>query len=215
MIYTDRTSAGRVLGGELAEWGLVAAAGAPGPLLLGLPRGGVPVAAGAREVVGGALDILLVRKLGVPWQPELAAGAIGEDGARVLNDDVLAHTGLTRVALAGVEVAERAELERRRATWRAGAAAVPRAGRVGVLVDDGMAPGATLVAACRVLRRQRPALVLVAVPVSSPEALRRAAAEADDVVCPLVPEQLGGVGTVYQDFHQLADAEVTAVLRAR
>lgn len=215
MIYADRTSAGRVLAGELAERGVRAEPGTPGPLLLGLPRGGVPVAAAARAVVGGDLDILLVRKIGVPWQPELAAGALGEDGARVLNEDVVAHTGVTPAALAEVEAAERAELERRRAAWRAGAPPAPRTGRTVVLVDDGMATGASMVAACRVVRGQRPARLLVAVPVSSPEALRRVAAEADGVVCPLVPRELGGVGAVYQDFHQLADAEVTDLLRDR
>ncbi|WP_378733613.1 phosphoribosyltransferase [Nocardia brasiliensis] len=206
MIYSDRTVAGRALGKQLAD--LRAAQ----PLLLGLPRGGVPVAAAVREIIGGDLDILLVRKLGVPWQPELAMGAIGEDGVRVLNQDVLAHIGITPQEFAEIESAERVELDRRRAVWRGDAKPIPLDGRTVVIIDDGMATGATVVVACRVARLHQPARIVVAVPVSSAEALRRVAAEADQVVCPLVPHTLGGVGTAYQDFHQLADEEVTALL---
>ncbi|GAA5088001.1 phosphoribosyltransferase [Nocardia iowensis] len=206
MIYSDRTVAGRALGKQLLD--LRAAQ----PLLLGLPRGGVPVAAAVREIIGGDLDILLVRKLGVPWQPELAMGAIGEDGVRVLNQDVLSHIGITPQEFAEIEAAERVELDRRRAVWRGDAKPIPLDGRTVVIIDDGMATGATVVVACRVARLHQPVRIVVAVPVSSAEALRRVAAEADQVVCPLVPHSLGGVGTAYQDFHQLADEEVTALL---
>ncbi|MEU8898492.1 phosphoribosyltransferase family protein [Nocardia sp. NPDC048505] len=206
MIYTDRAAAGRALGGELEHLR------ASVPLVLGLPRGGVPVAAGVREIIGGDLDILLVRKLGVPWQPELAMGAIGEDDARVLNRDVLAHLTLAPAEFAAVERAERAELERRRAEWRGRREPLPLAGRTVILVDDGMATGATVVVACRVARLRAPARLVVAVPVSSAEAVQRVTAECDELVCPLVPESLGGVGTAYQDFHQLADDEVSALL---
>ncbi|WP_330250068.1 phosphoribosyltransferase family protein [Nocardia sp. NBC_00565] len=206
MIYTDRAAAGRALGSELGH--LRAAQ----PLVLGLPRGGVPVAAAVREVIGGDLDILLVRKLGVPWQPELAMGAIGEDGIRVLNQDVLSHTGITPRQFAEIEELERAELERRREVWRGDVKPIPIAGRTAVIVDDGMATGATMVVACRVAQLHQPARIVVAVPVSSAEALRRVAAEADEVLCPWVPPSLGGVGTAYRDFHQLEDDEVTALL---
>ncbi|WP_069164029.1 phosphoribosyltransferase [Nocardia altamirensis] len=206
MIYTDRASAGRALGGHLENLH------ATYPLLLGLPRGGVPVAAAAREIIGGDLDILLVRKLGVPWQPELAMGAIGEGGVRVLNQDVLAHIGITPQEFAEIEDVERAELERRRLVWRGDTKPIPLDGRDVVIVDDGMATGATVVVACRVARLYQPVRLVVAVPVSSAEALRRVAAEADQVICPLVPRTLGGVGTVYEDFHQLEDDEVTALL---
>ncbi|WP_227996442.1 phosphoribosyltransferase [Nocardia australiensis] len=207
MVYTDRASAGRALGIELEYLR------ASQPLVLGLPRGGIPVAAAVREVIGGDLDILLVRKLGVPWQPELAMGAIGEGGVRVLNPDVLAHTGITPHQCAEVEEAERIELERRRLVLRGDAKPITPSGRTVVIVDDGMATGATVMVACRVVRRQQPARIVVAVPVSSAEALDRVEAEADEVICPLVPRILGGVGAAYRDFHQLGDAEVTALLR--
>ncbi|WP_433200096.1 phosphoribosyltransferase [Nocardia sp. CA-107356] len=206
MIYTDRAAAGRALGLELGH--LRAAE----PLVLGLPRGGVPVAAAVCEVIGGDLDILLVRKLGVPWQPELAMGAIGEDGVRVLNQDVLSHTGITPEQVAEIEDAERNELERRREVWRGDAKPIPITGRTTVIVDDGMATGATVVVACRVAQLHNPLRIVVAVPVSSAEALHRVAAEADEVVCPWVPHSLGGVGMAYRDFHQLEDDEVTALL---
>jgi putative phosphoribosyl transferase len=204
--YPDRAAAGRVLGGLLGR--LEPA----DPLVLGLPRGGVPVAAAVRDGIGGELDILLVRKLGVPWQPELAMGAIGEGGVRVLNEDVMRYVGATARQLAMVEDVEAAELARRSRTLRAGRAPIPIGGRVVVIVDDGMATGATMAVACEVVRTHRPYRLVVAVPVSSGEALRRIGDLADDTVCPLVPETLGGVGAVYDDFHQLADEEVLALL---
>ncbi|MFE7799922.1 phosphoribosyltransferase [Nocardia sp. NPDC057440] len=206
MIYTDRASAGRALGAELAHLR------ASDPLVLGLPRGGVPVAAAVRDVIGGDLDILLVRKLGVPWQPELAMGAIGAGGVRVLNRDVLDHTGITPQQLAEIEDVERVELERRRLVLRGDAEPIAMGGRTVVIVDDGMATGATVVVACRIVRQEQPERIVVAVPVSSAEALQRVDVEADEVICPLVPRTLGGVGTAYRDFHQLEDEEVTALL---
>ncbi|NEW40320.1 phosphoribosyltransferase [Nocardia cyriacigeorgica] len=208
MVYSDRAAAGRALGKRLSYLH------ASNPLVLGLPRGGVPVAAAVRSVIGGDLDILLVRKLGVPWQPELAAGAIGEDGGRVINADVLAHTGLSRERLADIEATERVELERRRVAWRGDAEPIPLGGRTVVIVDDGMATGATVLVACRVARLRMPKQIVVGVPVASAEAMDRIALEADEVVCPLVPPSLGGVGNAYRDFHQLADHEVTDLLRA-
>ncbi|MEV0245296.1 phosphoribosyltransferase family protein [Nocardia sp. NPDC050712] len=206
MIYIDRTAAGRALGAELDHLR------ASDPLVLGLPRGGVPVAAGVCEIIGGQLDILLVRKLGVPWQPELAMGAIGEDDTRVLNRDVLEHMTIDPQEFAAIERAERRELERRRTVWRGARAPIPLTDRTVVLVDDGMATGATVAVACRVARMRAPARLVVAVPVSSGEAVERVLTECDELICPAVPAGLGGVGTAYQDFHQLADDEVTALL---
>ncbi|MFJ4652290.1 phosphoribosyltransferase [Nocardia sp. NPDC088792] len=206
MFYPDRGVAGRALGGVLGHLR------AADPLLLGLPRGGVPVAAAIRNVIGGDLDVLLVRKLGVPWQPELAMGAIGEDGVRVLNVDVMRHTGVTVEQLADVEALERAELERRRGVLRADAP-IPLKDRTVVIADDGMATGATMAAGVEIARLHEPRRVVVAVPVSSVEALHRLRALADQVVCPLVPRSMGGVGAVYQDFHQLTDEEVVGYLR--
>lgn len=207
MIYPDRVAAGRALGGSLRHLR------AADPLVLGLPRGGVPVAAAVRAEIGGDLDVLLVRKLGVPWQPELAMGAIGEDGARVLNDDVVRHSGVTEQQIADIESIERAELERRRRLLRAEAPALPLKDRTVVIVDDGMATGATVAVACEIAWLHEPRRVVVAVPVSSSEALQRIRALTDEVICPLVPRFLGGVGGVYSDFHQLTDDEVVAILR--
>ncbi|SUA73040.1 ribose-phosphate diphosphokinase [Nocardia otitidiscaviarum] len=209
MIYPDRVAAGRTLGGSLRHLR------AMNPLVLGLPRGGVPVAAAVRDEIGGDLDVLLVRKLGVPWQPELAMGAIGEDGVRVLNDDVVRHTGVTDAQIAEVERVERAELERRRELLRGADPPLPLRDRVVVIVDDGMATGATVAVACEIAGLHGPRRLIVAVPVSSAEALHRIRARADDVVCPLVPRHLGGVGGAYEDFHQLTDEEVVELLGPR
>ncbi|WP_280457655.1 phosphoribosyltransferase [Nocardia carnea] len=211
MLYADRVAAGRALGSELSHL-RAGDARAPGPLVLGLPRGGVPVAAAVREVIGGDLDILLVRKLGVPWQPELAAGAIGEQGVRVVNSDVIRQTGLDTTRLDAIEAEERDELERRSALWRGDKPPIPLRDRTVVIVDDGIATGASVVVACRVARAQEPRRLVVAVPVAAPEALPRIRAEADEVVCPHAPAALAGVGGAYRDFHQLADSEVSELL---
>ncbi len=208
MIYPDRWAAGRTLGESLLHlraWH---------PLVLGLPRGGVPVAAAVREIIGGDLDVLLVRKLGVPWQPELAMGAIGEDGVRVLNDDVVRRTRVRGDQITAVEGAERAELSRRRRVIRARVPRVPLHDRTAVIVDDGMATGATMAAACRVASSFRPRRLTIAVPVASIEAMDRVRALAQETVCPLVPRTLGGVGGAYRDFHQLDDEEMLTVLCA-
>lgn len=206
MIYPDRIAAGRSLGGSLLHLR------ASDPLVLGLPRGGVPVAAGVHAVIGGEVDVLLVRKLGVPWQPELAMGAIGEGGARVVNDDVIRHSGVTPEQLAETEDVERAELERRQRVLRDRRPAIPLKDRTVVLVDDGMATGATVAVACEVAALHEPRRIVVGVPVSSIEALRRVDRLADETICPLVPRVLGGVGGAYRDFHQLTDDEVLALL---
>lgn len=212
MLYADRVSAGHALGSELTHLRAGDSPG-PGPLMLGLPRGGVPVAAAVREVIGGDLDILLVRKLGVPWQPELAAGAIGERGVRVVNADVVRQTGLDTARLDAIEAEERAEMERRSVLWRGERPPIPLRDRTVVIVDDGIATGASVVVACRVARAQEPRHLVVAVPVAAPEAIPRIRAEADEVVCPHTPAALAGVGGAYRDFHQLADAEVTELLQ--
>ncbi len=207
MLYATRAEAGRELAASLTHLCDTQ------PLVLGLPRGGVPVAAEVARALGGDLDVIVVRKLGLPWQPELAMGAIGEDHVRVLNADVIAQSRVAESALADVEVSERRELDRRVRLLRGDRPAVPVAGRLVVIVDDGMATGATAVVACRVARARGADRVVVAMPVSSDEAVTRVEDEADEVVCPLVPRWLGGVGGAYRDFHQLTDAEVRSALR--
>ncbi|GGK46961.1 phosphoribosyltransferase [Nocardia camponoti] len=206
MVYPDRTAAGHALGAALTHLRDA------NPLVLGLPRGGVPVAASVHAEIGGELDVLLVRKLGLPWQPELAMAALGEDGTVVRNEHVIARSGITADAFAEVEAAERTELARRRSLFRDGERA-SLTDRTVILVDDGMATGATVVAACQVARAQAPARLVVAVPVSSPEAANRIASECDELVSLWTPDDLGGVGMAYSDFHQLADEEVIELLR--
>ncbi|EME21409.1 phosphoribosyltransferase [Rhodococcus triatomae] len=206
MLYATRAEAGRELAASLTHLRDTT------PLVLGLPRGGVPVAAEVARALGGDLDVIVVRKLGLPWQPELAMGAIGEGGVRVLNADVIAQSRVGEAAIAQVESAERRELDRRVRMLRGDRPGVSPAGRVVLIVDDGMATGATAAVACRVARAHGAGRIVVAMPVSSEEAMTRLEDEADEVVCPLVPRWLGGVGGAYRDFHQLTDQEVRSTL---
>jgi putative phosphoribosyl transferase len=182
------------------------------PVVLGLPRGGVPVAARVAEALGAPLDVLVIRKVGVPWQPELALGAVGEGGARVLNRPIVASTGLSDddVDLLSAEAA--AEVEKRVKHFRGGRDAVPLEGREAILVDDGIATGATMRAAVEVARARGAGSVTVAVPVAAAQSL--SALHADDIVCLLKPQDLRGVGLWYADFRQTGDDEVVELLAA-
>lgn len=182
------------------------------PIILGLPRGGVPVAAEIASKLDAPLDIILVRKLGSPRNPELALGAIGEGAVRVLNNDVIAAERVSPRDLAKVESSERAELLRRARILRAGRPPPSLTGRTAVIVDDGMATGASAAVAAAYARFQGAAEVILAVPVASPEAMRLLADSTDRVVCPFVPAVLGGVGAAFEDFHQLTDTEVVDIL---
>ncbi|MEV1133476.1 phosphoribosyltransferase [Rhodococcus coprophilus] len=182
------------------------------PVVLALPRGGIPVARELALALDAPLDVLVVRKLGVPWHPELAMGAIAEGDFRVLNEDVLRAGRIGADAIESVERRERTELARRAQMLRAGAARVDLSGRTAVIVDDGMATGATAAVACTAARAAGATRVVVAVPVASPEAARRVAPVADEVLCPWIPRDTNSVGAAYDDFHQLGDDEAVRLL---
>jgi len=206
MPFRDRREAGRRLAERLS--GLRASS----PLVLGLPRGGVPVASEVAKALRAPLDILVVRKLGVPYQPELGMGAVGEDGVRVLNADVLRQARVTESQLAQVEARERAEVEERAARLRGGRPAIPLQARTVVIVDDGLATGGTARAAVRVARERGAARVILAVPVAPPETVAALRRDADDVVAVETPEPFFAIGGWYSDFSPTSDDEVIALL---
>ena len=204
--YRDRAHAGDVLGEALSTY-----RHRPDVTVLGLVRGGVPVAARVAHALGVPLDVLVVRKLGVPWAPELAFGALGPGGVQVLNPDVARRVRLAERA--SVTAAEATEVERLEELYRAGRRPLMLAGRTAILVDDGLATGATAEAAVEVARRLGAARVVVAVPVGAPEAVDRLAKAADEVCCPLAPWHFGAVSRFYQHFAQVSTEEVAALLR--
>lgn len=205
-LFLDRADAGRRLAERLAHLH------DRNVVVLGLPRGGVPVAAEVARALEAPLDVILVRKLGVPFQPELGMGAIGEDGVRVINDEVVGLAHVTDEEVAAVERYERAELERRAARYRAGRERVPLAGREVVIVDDGIATGSTARAACEVARAEGAVRVALATPVAPREWEARLAGTADELVAVATPEPFWAIGEFYADFTQTTDAEVIACL---
>ena len=206
VVFADRVDAGRRLAERVGDL-----AGAD-TVVLGLPRGGVPVAAEVAEALDAALDVLVVGKVGVPGHEELALAAVADDGHIALNPNVMAAVGLTEADVG--ELAERhaAALAHRAEELRGGVPAVPVAGRTVVVVDDGMATGATMRVAVDVVGRRDPHQVVVAVPVASPEACEAVAETADRVVCLTTPAQFRAVGTWYEDFSQVPDATVREIL---
>lgn len=206
MQFTDRTDAGRRLAVALRHLGR------RDPVVLGLPRGGVPVAYEVAQALGAPLDVIVVRKLGVPYHPELGFGAIGEGGVRVISEEIVRRTGVGEKDLVAVERAEAAELVRRAHAYREGRPRLPLEGRAVVVVDDGVATGATARAACQVVRAQGAAYVVLAVPVASPDAAARLREDADEVVRLSAPALFSAVGEWYRDFSQTSDEEVVALL---
>ncbi|WP_067893821.1 phosphoribosyltransferase family protein [Nocardia vaccinii] len=206
MLFRDRADAGRQLAANVRFL-----RGAD-VVVLGLPRGGVPVAFEVARALGAPLDVIAVRKLGLPYQPEIAFGAIGEDDVRIVNDDVVRRAALDEEAMAAVEFHERRELTRHLEVFRRGRARISLDGRMALIVDDGIASGATARVACRVARAQGASRVVVAVPVAARDALDSLAGEADRVICLETLIWFLAVGQSYHDFRQVSDDEAAELL---
>jgi putative phosphoribosyl transferase len=206
--FRDRRVAGRALAELVAN----VVSSDEAPVVLALPRGGVPVAFEVATTLDAPLDVIIVRKLGVPSQPELAMGAIGEDDVRVLNPEVIRQLRIPESALEAVEARERAELHRRAHQFRGDAPMITLTGRTVVVVDDGLATGSTARAAIYVARAHGARRVVLAVPVAPQETLEELAPVADAEVCVASPQPFVAIGQWYQDFRQTTDAEVTQLL---
>ncbi len=209
-VFRDRPHAGRLLATELLKFR------GSDPLVLALPRGGVPVGCEIARCLGATLDVIAVRKIGSPHQPELGVGAIvdGEKPQVLLDESLCASLHLTRDDLEPIIERERAEMQRREAVYRAGRPAVEARGRTVIVVDDGIATGSTLRAVLTALRQRGASRVVVAVPVAAPEALRQVRQIADDVVCLHAPPWFRAVGQFYEDFSATTDEEVVRLLEA-
>jgi len=205
--FPNRAEAGRLLGEKLQKY-----AGRNDVIVLGLPRGGVPVAYEVAQRLGIPLDVFIVRKLGVPGFEELAAGAIASGGVRVLNEDVLRALPNADEIIESVTAKETAELERREKSYRDDRPAPELRDRVVILVDDGLATGATMHAAVKALRQRGVAKIVVAVPVGPPDTCREFEDEADETICASTPEFFQAVGQYYEDFSQTSDEEVRDLL---
>jgi len=206
MPFANRADAGRRLAQRLAYLR------GQDVVVLGLPRGGVPVAMQVAEALGVPLDVIMVRKLGIPFQPELAMGAIGEDGVRVVNEGVVAMAGVRLEEFALVEKRERTELERRARHFRGDRPRIALEGRTAVIIDDGIATGSTARAACQVARAHGARRIILAVPAAPPGWTKRIGRDADEFIALETPEPFFAVGQFYADFSQTTDAEVSACL---
>jgi predicted phosphoribosyltransferase len=209
-LFRDRREAGRLLAAKLTAY-----ANRPDVIVLALPRGGVPVADEVARALGAPLDVFVVRKLGVPGSEELAMGAVATGGVRVLNDQLVNRLGIPDHLIDAVAVREGQELARRERLYRGGRPLLDVRDRTVILVDDGLATGATMHAAIAALRQLYPARIVVAVPTASPETCEEMRAEVDDVICAITPEPFQAVGRWYQDFAQTTDEEVQDLLTRR
>ncbi|MGA8008849.1 MAG: phosphoribosyltransferase [Thiomonas sp.] len=205
--FKDRYAAGRLLAGALQAY-----AGRADVVVLALPRGGVPVGYAVAKALGAEFDVLIVRKLGLPFHPELAMGAIASGGAIDLNRNVIAMSGVTQSDIEGVMAREYRELERREALYRGSRTATPIEGRTIIVVDDGIATGASMRAALKAVRARKPAKVIVAVPVSPSDARQRLQDVCDEFVSVLSPADFQAVGQFYEHFDQTSDDEVRSLL---
>ncbi len=207
-VFRDRRDAGRVLAGQLQHF-----RGRDDVVVLALPRGGVPVGYEVATELGAPLDVFLVRKLGVPGHSELAMGAIASGGVVVLNDDVVRGLNISSEDIEGVAEEEGRELERRERAYRDGRSMPDLTGKTAIVVDDGLATGASMRAAVQALRRLRPGRIVVAVPAAPASTCRELAAEVDEIVCATTPSPFYAVGAAYWDFTQTTDDDVRELLR--
>jgi putative phosphoribosyl transferase len=208
--FGDRTDAGRKLAARLSEYA------ERRPVVLALPRGGVPVGYEIARALHAPLDVWVVRKLGVPWHPELGMGAVSEGGYLHLSHEILDYVGLSDDELSDVVEAERAEVERRVRRFRGDRPLPELRGRTVILVDDGIATGGTVHAAITAIRAEQPRAIVLAVPVAATDTLEALASEVDQIVCLIAPPSLYAIGLWYEDFRQLSDDEVAGLLeRAR
>lgn len=208
--YLDRHEAGRILAEHLKQW-----QGVPNVLVLGIPRGGVVVAAEVAEALGAPLDILPARKIGAPGNPEFALGAVAEDMVYI-DEELVAGLGISGSYVEGETLRQQALSRLQGQRLRGGLPPLPIEGRTVILVDDGVATGATVQAALLALQTKSPRRRILAVPVAPPAAVERLSATADEVICPLIPEEFWAVGQFYGDFRQASDEEVIRlILRAR
>lgn len=208
MIFKDRTAAGQVLAKQLTAY-----ANQKDVIVLALPRGGVPVAFEVAKALNAPLDVFLVRKLGVPGQEELAMGAIASGDVQVLNHALVQRLNLSEATIAKVVAKEQRELERREQLYRDDRPLPEMAGRTVILVDDGLATGATMWAAVQALQQRHPARLIVAVPISSPETCQEFESEVDEIICAETPRPFNSVGLWYDDFSQVTDHEVHNLLK--
>jgi putative phosphoribosyl transferase len=205
--FRNRTDAGRQLASKLAKF-----QGRSDLLVLALPRGGVPVAYEVANILHAPMDVFLVRKLGVPGHEELAFGAIASGGLRVINQSIVHSTHLSPVQIEAAVAREKVELARRERSYRGDHTPPDPKGLTVILVDDGLATGATMLAAARALRQENPKHVVIAVPVAAPATCNELRPEVDEIICAITPEQFHAVGLWYEDFSQITDEEVRELL---
>jgi putative phosphoribosyl transferase len=206
-LFEDRRDAGKFLAEKLERY-----ANRNDVVVLALPRGGVPVAHEIAQKLNAPLDIFIVRKLGVPIYEELAMGAIASGGVRVLNEEIVRHLRITPQMIEAAAEAEERELKRREVEYRGDRQPLDLSGKITILVDDGLATGASMRAGVRALKQHHPAKIVVAVPVGAPDTCRQFEEEVDEVICAKAPSDFGAVGAWYHDFRQTTDEEVSELL---